>query len=81
MNSLTRTRQSRSRQGVLTLEWIMLVTVVVIGIIGGLAGVRNAVHSELHDLSDAITALNVKPEADSLSHDEYSNDTEIIFNP
>ena len=51
----------------------MLVTVVVIGIIGGLAGVRNAVHSELHDLSNAITALNVKPEAEPfplLSQDE-----------
>ena len=48
----------------MTLEWILLVTIFVIGIIGGLAAVRDAVNSELHDLSSAITSLNIKPEAE-----------------
>ena len=52
------------RRGVLTLEWILLITVVVIGVIGGIAAVRDAVNSELHDLGSAITSLNVKPEAE-----------------
>ncbi len=58
-------RQSnRRRRGALTLEWILLVTVIVIGIIGGLGAVRNATLGELTDLAEAITHLNVKTEAE-----------------
>jgi hypothetical protein len=52
---------ARQRRGVLTLEWILLVTVIVIGIIGGLGAVRNATVGELRDLAEAITQLNVTP--------------------
>jgi hypothetical protein len=52
------------RRGVLTLEWVLLVTVVVIGIIGGLGAVRNATVGELTDLAEAIEALNVKTQAE-----------------
>ncbi|HZZ72054.1 MAG TPA: hypothetical protein VFE24_07355 [Pirellulales bacterium] len=53
-------RKSRAaRRGVLTLEWILLITVVVIGIIAGLGAVRDAILAELKDLADAILALNV----------------------
>jgi hypothetical protein len=54
----------RRRRGVLTLEWILLVTVIVIGVIGGLGIVRNATVGELRDLAEAITALNVKTAAE-----------------
>ena len=65
MKHTKRTRKSRcKRRGVLTLEWILLVTVLVIGVIGGLGAVRNAVVSELQDLAEAIQALNVTPEAE-----------------
>ena len=57
-------QQSRRRRGVLTLEWILLVTVIVIGIIGGLGVVRNATLGELKDLAEAITHLNVKTAAE-----------------
>jgi hypothetical protein len=53
--------RSRRRRGMLTLEWILLVTVVVIGIVGGLGAVRNALLSELHDLANCIQALNICP--------------------
>ena len=52
------------RRGVLTLEWILLVTVLVIGIIGGLGAVRNATIGELSDLAEAIESINVKTEAE-----------------
>jgi hypothetical protein len=52
---------SRRRRGVLTLEWILLVTVIVIGVIGGLGVVRSATLGELSDLAEAITELNVTP--------------------
>lgn len=62
MNGLTRNnrRLRQRRRGVLTLEWILLITVLVIGIIGGLGAVRNATVAELADLAEAISALNVK---------------------
>lgn len=52
------------RRGVLTLEWILLITVVVIGVIGGLGAVRNATLGELTDLAEAIESLNVKTESE-----------------
>jgi len=45
-------------QGVLTFEWILLLTVLVIGIVGGLSAVRDAVISELGDVAAAVTALD-----------------------
>ncbi len=51
--------RSGKRRGALTLEWILLVTVLVIGIIGGMAAVRNATNAELLDLANAISAINV----------------------
>jgi len=51
----------RKRKGALTLEWILLVTVIVIGIIGGLGAVRAATVAELQDLAGAIQAINIGP--------------------
>jgi len=45
-------------QGVLTFEWILLITVVVIGIVGGLSAVRDALVSELGDVSGAVVAVD-----------------------
>jgi hypothetical protein len=58
------TLKRKQRRGVLTLEWILIVTVLVIGIIGGLGAVRNATVAELSDLAEAIEALNVKTKAE-----------------
>lgn len=57
-------KRRNKRRGVLTLEWILLVTVLVIGIIGGLGAVRNATIGELQDLAEAIEAMNVKTAAE-----------------
>lgn len=51
--------RSSQRRGALTLEWILLVTVLVIGVIGGMAAVRAATNAELFDLANAISAINV----------------------
>jgi hypothetical protein len=50
-----------ARRGAITLEWVLLVTLLVIGIVGGLAAVRNATNAELTDLAEAIGALQVAP--------------------
>ncbi len=47
------------RRGILTLEWVLLTTVLVIGIIGGMAAVRDAIIDEMHDVSQAIGAMSL----------------------
>jgi hypothetical protein len=58
-------KRNPKRRGMLTLEWVLIITVVVIGIIGGLGAVRNATIGELSDLAEAIESLNVKTAAES----------------
>ena len=44
--------------GHITAEWILLFTILVLGIITGLVAVRQAVISELTETAQAILALN-----------------------
>ncbi|MBX7073879.1 MAG: hypothetical protein K1X71_12090 [Pirellulales bacterium] len=48
----------QEEHGVLTFEWILLITVLVIGIVGGLSAVRDALISELGDVAEAIVSLD-----------------------
>jgi len=45
-------------EGVLSFEWILLVTLLAIGIVSGLAGARDAVTSELADIAEAAICLD-----------------------
>ncbi|GAB4137786.1 hypothetical protein [Thermopirellula anaerolimosa] len=45
-------------EGVLTFEWILLLTLLVIGIVGGLSAVRDAVISELGDVTAAAVRID-----------------------
>jgi len=54
----TQKRRSTARRGVLTFEWILMVTLLVVGLIGALGAVRNAMLDELMDLEGAIEAMN-----------------------
>ena len=51
-------RRQPLRRGVLTLEWILLTTILVIGIIGGLGALRNALLDELNDMSQAVSGMS-----------------------
>jgi len=44
--------------GVLAFEWILLVTLLTIGIVGGIAGVRDAVIDEFGDVAQAMLNLD-----------------------
>lgn len=44
--------------GGLTFEWILLATVVVLGIVGGLTAARDALLSELGDIAGAVLAVD-----------------------
>jgi hypothetical protein len=52
------------RTGSIALEWILVLTIVVIGVLGGLAAVRNATVKEITDLSKAVEQINVKASAE-----------------
>ena len=45
-------------EGVLTFEWVLLVTLLVIGIVGDVAAVRDAIIDELGDVAQAMLALD-----------------------
>jgi Flp pilus assembly pilin Flp len=44
--------------GVLTFEWTLLLTILVIGVVSGLAGVRDAIIDELGDFAQAAVAVD-----------------------
>jgi len=46
------------RRGTVFVEYLLLVTLVGIGVIVGLATVRTALINELNDLAQAINAIN-----------------------
>lgn len=44
--------------GILSFEWTMLLTLLVIGVVAGLAGARDAIIDELGDAAQAMLALD-----------------------
>jgi len=44
--------------GVLSFEWILLITLIVIGIVGGLSAARDAIISELGDIVGAVVHID-----------------------
>ncbi|MBN2577847.1 MAG: hypothetical protein JXB10_02565 [Pirellulales bacterium] len=58
-------RRRKARRGVLTFEWILMVTLLVIGLIGGLAALRNVLLDQLYDLENAVEAMNFSGSGDA----------------
>ena len=48
----------KEEDGVLTFEWVLLVTLLTIGVVGGIAGVRDAIIDELGDVAQAMLSLD-----------------------
>jgi Flp pilus assembly pilin Flp len=42
----------------IAVEWIFLATILILGVIAGMVAVRQAVIAELHDIANALLALN-----------------------
>lgn len=66
--------RARKRLGFLAFEWILLISLLVIGIIGGLSAVRNALICELSELAESITALNVSGDDHGDNHPPCDHD-------
>ena len=54
-------RLLREDEGVLTFEWILLLTLLVIGVIGGIAGIRDAIIHECQGVVGAVMSLWTNP--------------------
>lgn len=52
------TQMVHEDDGVLSFEWTMLLTLLVIGIVSGLAGARDAIIDELGDLAQAAQSID-----------------------
>src|SRR5437870_1199354 len=44
--------------GVLSFEWVLIVTLIVIGVVGGLCAARDAIIDELGDLAEAAQGID-----------------------
>jgi hypothetical protein len=51
--------RSRRRRGGMTLEWVLLATVLIIGTVGGVAAVRNALILEYREMIDSICQMSI----------------------
>jgi len=56
LNSLAKQIWPEDR-GTLTFEWVLLITLLVIGVVGGVSAVRDAIITELGDVASA--AVNI----------------------
>lgn len=54
----TPAKKTQKRRGSIFVEYLLLLTIVGIGVLVGLAAVRVALVNELIDLSNAINAIN-----------------------
>lgn len=46
------------RKGSLTFEWILVVTLLIVGIVGGISAIRDAIIDELGDIAAAALAVD-----------------------
>ena len=51
-------RMWKEEDGVLSFEWVLLVTLLTIGIVGGLAAARDAIIDELGDVAEAMISID-----------------------
>jgi hypothetical protein len=47
------------RRGAITLEWVLLVTVIIIGTVGAVAAVRNALVTEYVEILETICKMSI----------------------
>ena len=51
-------RGNKNRRGALAFEWIVIVTLLVIGMISGLGALRNSILSKVVDVTASVDKLN-----------------------
>ncbi|MDX1943889.1 MAG: hypothetical protein SFU86_00665 [Pirellulaceae bacterium] len=68
----------REEDGVLSFEWTLLLTLLVIGIVSGLSAARDAIIDELGDLAEAAQSFDQSYSLAALQID-FNNDGTVDF--
>ncbi|MDO4425735.1 MAG: hypothetical protein Q4D17_08245 [Planctomycetia bacterium] len=61
-SQFTNKKHSRHCRGVLTLEWLLLFVLLTIGIVGGIAAMRDSISLKFISASEALGALDTSYE-------------------
>ena len=56
---LRRPKLQARRRGGMTLEWILLCTILIIGTVGGVAAVRNSLIVEYREMIETICKMSI----------------------
>jgi hypothetical protein len=59
LRSTSRLPRFQRRRAVITLEWVLLVTILIIGTVGGVAQVRNALLAEYQEMIETVCKMSV----------------------
>jgi len=59
LRSTFRLPRYQRRRAVITLEWVLLVTILIIGTVGGVAQVRNALLAEYQEMIETVCKMSV----------------------
>lgn len=51
-------KNTKQHRGVLAFEWILICTVIIVGVLGGLAAARNAFLYEIDDTISVVRAID-----------------------
>jgi hypothetical protein len=60
--------------GTLTAEWLFLMAIMVVGLTGGLIGMRDAILNEMQETTDTITSINRGFRMSARSHSAAATD-------
>ena len=69
-------RISREECGVLTMEWILVLFLLVIGIVGGLAVIRDALNIQFFEMASAAAAVDTSYEIPAYESRHKAMDTD-----
>jgi hypothetical protein len=59
LRSTSRLPRYQHRRAAITLEWVLLVTILIIGTVGGVAQVRNALLQEYQEMIETVCKMSV----------------------
>ena len=65
MSTQKRLQTNRNRRGILTFEWVLLFAVLTIGIVGGIAVMRDTLSLKYMQVGGAVGSLNTSYKVDA----------------
>jgi len=69
----------REDEGVLSFEWVLLITLLTIGIVSGIAAARDAIIDELGDVAQAALAIDQSYQYDGNGDGDYDDPEDWSF--